>query len=258
MISAANQPKLGSRVQHEFRTSDDPVLSLPQNGRAADTAAATGAPHRYRRGGSGAARAELLGLLPPGVRMPSTGGWAISADLLLHLVHLIRAGRYAHIVELGSGTSTCWLAWALAAFDIPGQVTSLEHHSWFRRRTRDCLREWGVHDRADVRLAMLREVRIEGVPYRWYDPACWADLRECDLLLVDGPPGRTGPMARFPAVPLLGPLMRPGAAVVLDDYKRADEREIVSRWRRLYPDWTLQALPHTKGTALLTVAGSAR
>ena len=75
----------------------------------------------------------------------------------------------------------------------------------------------------------------------------------CDLLVVDGPPGYSASMARYPAVPLLGPIMRPGAKVVLDDYKRTDKKNAVAQWRQLHPEWLLEELPHKKGTAVLTV-----
>lgn len=229
----------GSGVQHEFATTSPLPTGAPSPARPACTASD--------------ARARLRALLPPGVRMPATGGWAVSADLLVYLVDVVREHRPAHIVEIGSGTSTCWLAWALQAFDVPGRVVSLEHLPSFRRRTRVRLRAWGVQHLAEVRLASLTGVPVGDTIYRWYDPAAWDDLRECDLLLVDGPPGRTGPLARYPAVPLLEPALRPGARVVLDDYKRPKERDAVAGWRLLHPDWRLQVLEHRKGTAVLTV-----
>jgi predicted O-methyltransferase YrrM len=198
--------------------------------------------------------ARLLDLLPPGTPLPAHGGWAVAADLLLYLVDTVRQHRPARIVELGSGTSTWWLARALDVFGIPGVVVSLEHLPTIRRRTMDRLQACGLQDRAEVRLAPLTKVDVDDTTYSWYDPVSWRDLRDCDLLLVDGPPGHTAPMARYPAVPLLGAALRPGAQVVLDDYKRPAEQQAVARWRQLYPNWRLQVLEHEKGTAVLTVA----
>jgi predicted O-methyltransferase YrrM len=203
--------------------------------------------------------ARLLALLPPGTPtpdtpMPAPGGWAVSTDLLLYLIDTVRRHRPARIIELGSGTSTCWLAWALDVFKVPGIVVSLEHLPDFHRRTLDQLQAGGLQDRVEVRLAPLTDIPLDGTSYPWYDPAGWRDLRDCDLLLVDGPPGDTAPLARYPAVPLLEPALRRGALVVLDDYQRPDEQEIIVRWHRRHPDWQLQVLPHEKGTALLTVA----
>lgn len=227
-------------MQYEFGTGSDPdPLAELIEYESHQTASPAGAAHHNS----------------PSIPMPGSWGWAASADLLSYLVDIIRQRRPSHIVELGSGTSTCWLAWALDRFGISGTVVSLEHLSEFRRRTLTQLRRCGVQHRAEVRLAPLTDVLIDGTPYRWYDPVGWSDLRACDLLLVDGPPGRTAPMARYPAVPLLGSAMRPEATVVLDDYKRRDEQRTVARWRQLHPDWRLQELEHRKGTAVLTVAG---
>lgn len=201
---------------------------------------------------------RLLTLLPPATPMPTPGGWAASADLLLYLVDTIRQHRPTRVIELGSGTSTCWLAWALDVFTVSGTVVSLEHLPDFRSRTLQHLHACGVQHRADVRLAPLTDIHLNDTTYPWYDPAAWNDLRDCDLLLIDGPPGKTAPMARYPAVPLLRPALRPGASVVLDDYNRPDEREIVTQWHRLHPDWGLQILEHEKGTAVLVVPGSSQ
>lgn len=227
-------------MQHEFRTSgdSDPATEVlaapPDNARVS-------------------AGTRLRALLPAGVQMPATGRWAVAADLLLYLVETIRDHGPAHVVEVGSGTSTCWLAWALETFGISGTVVSLEHRPEFRARTMNHLRNCGMQHRAEVRLAPLTPVSIDGATYPWYEPEGWNDLRDCDLLLIDGPPGHTASMARYPAVPLLGAALRPGARVVLDDYKRADERQAVARWRELHPDWHLEEVRHRKGTAVLTV-----
>lgn len=233
---------MGSGVQHEFRIGGDPDAI---NELVAD-------PSRSEDGPA-AARSRLRAYFPAGVRMPAPGGWAAAADLLHYVVGLVREHRPSRIVEIGSGASTCWLAWALEVFDLPGRVVSLEHLSLFRRRTLNRLQACGVGHRAEVRHAALTDVDVDGVTYRWYDPLSWRDLHDCDLLLVDGPPGHTGRMARYPAVPLLGPALRPGARVVLDDYRRADEQKAVAAWRRRHPDWRLQVLEHKKRTAVLTV-----
>ena len=53
------------------------------------------------------------------------------------------------------------------------------------------------------------------------------------LLFVDGPPGSTGPFARYPVVEKLGSRMATGGIVVMDDTNRDDETAIVADWRAL-------------------------
>jgi hypothetical protein len=76
------------------------------------------------------------------------------------------------------------------------------------------------------------------------------------MLVIDGPPGGTGPRARYPAGPLLFPRLTSGAAVFLDDAQRKDERETVSQWFREYPDLCCDRLPLERGCAVLRKAGS--
>ncbi len=75
-----------------------------------------------------------------------------------------------------------------------------------------------------------RPSRLGGETLTWYDPAVFADLSDIDLLFVDGPPGKSGPLARFPAVPVLADRCRPGAVVLLDDGGRPQERRMADRW----------------------------
>ncbi|MEE6289012.1 class I SAM-dependent methyltransferase [Georgenia sp. MJ173] len=167
--------------------------------------------------------------MPDAPPLPGSGGWALSASTLLGLWDVVTQERPATIVECGSGSSTLWLGYA--AREIGGaRVVALEHKAAFARRTEDLLTRHGLQGIADVRHAPLSAVEIDGETYRWYDRAQVSDLGVIDLLLVDGPPKGTGPMARFPAVPLLRQQLRPGALVVVDDAHRADEQEAVRRW----------------------------
>lgn len=197
--------------------------------------------------------AQLEQALQPSGPIPPGDSWAAAPDLLLHLVEQIRSRRPALIVELGSGTSTLWLATALRTFGIPGRVVSLEHDPGYREQTAQGLGRLGLGDFAEVRLAPLEQFTVQGGTWPWYAASAWRDLRGCGLLFVDGPPGWSAPLARYPAVPLLADALVPGAAVFLDDHDRADEQAIVTRWLQQYPAWSLERLAHRKGTAVLHV-----
>lgn len=64
-------------------------------------------------------------------------------------------------------------------------------------------------------------------------------MAEVDLLLVDGPPGRTSKHARYPAVPALRDRLRPGATFMLDDCHRREEKETLHRWLAEVPGLSL-------------------
>jgi hypothetical protein len=153
---------------------------------------------------------------------------------MLGILNILDRDRRALTVELGAGASTHWIAAYLRhAGDGPGrQFVSLEHNEAFQAMVSQQL---PPEARAGVRLAPLEQYSIEGEEYRWYARAAWKDLAGIDFLLVDGPPGVTGPLARFPAVPLLWDALNDGAWVALDDYPRPDEQAISQRWLELKP-----------------------
>lgn len=195
--------------------------------------------------------ARLEDTLRPSAPIPSGDGWAAAPDLLLHLVELIRSRRPSLVVEVGSGTSTLWLATALRTFGVPGRLVSLEHDPGYHERIVREVDRLGLGDVAQVRLAPLERRTVDGELWSWYAESAWRDLSGCGLLFVDGPPGWTAPLARYPAVPLLAGALAPGAVVVLDDYDRDEEKAVVARWVRQQPTWSLERVAHVRGTAVL-------
>lgn len=176
---------------------------------------------------------QLLRKVPDAPPLPPVGGWALTPASLLGIWDVVEQERPATIVECGSGSSTVWLCYAARA--VGGvRVVSLEHKGSYARRTEALLAEHGLQDLADVRHARMQEVEVEGELRHWYDPSCLEDLDAIDMLLVDGPPKNSGPLARFPAVPILADRLAPGALIVVDDATRPDEQEAMRRWTEHY------------------------
>lgn len=183
--------------------------------------------------------------------IPQTRGFPTSPDLLLPLVDLVRVRRPHLIVTCGSGPSTVWLALALRKFGIDGRVIALEHHPRHHDETRDLIETCGLGDLAEVRLAPLEPVDVDGEAFRWYARSAWEDLTDIEILFVDGPPASSGRLARLPALPLLAKHLRPDHIVVLDDTYRTDEREIAAAWLRMFPDYSAEALLLEKDAVVL-------
>lgn len=162
--------------------------------------------------------------------LPKTRGWAACPDFL-HLIarHALTA-RPQVAVECSSGVSTLVLAQCMAA-NGSGHVFSLEHERQFAEKTREQLAHLGLQEFATVLDAPLKVYTLEGREYRWYDLSQLGTDR-IDLLVIDGPPAATCPMARYPAGPLLFGRLVQGAYVFLDDAARDDERDAVDRWSR--------------------------
>ena len=175
----------------------------------------------------------LRPLLDAGGFLPWSEGSMSPAGLAAVATEISLAERRV-IVELGSGVSTIVLA--RLARQLGGRIVAVEHHpgwaGWVRRQ----LKRDGLRDVATVVEAPLapHPLSLDGAP--WYASGDLDSIPDSgiELLLVDGPPGYGGGMARsrYPALPALSGRLAPGALVVLDDAERPGESEILDRWER--------------------------
>jgi len=160
---------------------------------------------------------------------PLLGGWAMDPAGMLGTLHLIDEADPEVIVEFGSGTSTLWIAEHLRHRG-KGRLISIDHLKEYAEGTRINLIERGLSGVAEVRLAPLKDIEINGRSFHWYDTDQFADLKSIDFLLIDGPPTATGPLARYPALPLMAGRLRDGACILLDDATRKDEKDAIALW----------------------------
>lgn len=174
------------------------------------------------------ATVQLFQGFTPRAPMPSSGDYALNPTDLLELLFLVRTRRPRLVLELGSGTSTIWLAYVLE--QTGGRLISLDHDPEYASRTRAALLAHGLTGVAEVRDAPLAPVELDGRSYSWYDPAVLEDLDDIDFLLVDGPPAAVGPDSRYPALPVAGPRLAAQATIVFDDANRKDEQAAIDRW----------------------------
>lgn len=183
--------------------------------------------------------------------IPASRVWAASPDLLLFLVGLVERERPKLIVECGSGLSSLWFGVALRKFGIDGRVVALEHDERFAEQTRGQLQRHGLSGLVEVRTAELERFELGEKAFHWYARKGWEDLKDIDLLFVDGPPTETGEHARYPAYPLLGERMSETGVVVLDDMVRKDEQQVLARWLEEHPDLTDERVRLEKHAAMV-------
>lgn len=193
---------------------------------------------------------QLYDRIQPRASMPSAGGWALDPTGLLTLLEIVERRRPALVVELGSGTSTLWLGYALQRLGA-GRLVAVDHDEHYAQKTRTNVTAHGLDDVIEVRVAPLADAGLADHDAQWYDHAALADLKDVDLLVVDGPPQATGPMARYPAVPKLIEQLSASAVVALDDARRQDEREVLQRWS---DEFGLAQWPVPPGDALVVLA----
>ena len=231
--------------------------------------------------------------LEHGIKPLNFHGWPISPDIGLYITGLIDANNYDVIIEFGSGTSTVMMAKALQAkqrgvsqktltdkrskaiaiadeadyTDLPARIVTFEHNSKYHAQTLQALKDNGVEQLVDLVHAPLVDYQYkDGTQYLYY--SCSEKLAEIAkvfkgrkanvLVLVDGPPGSTNKHARFPAMPhLLNSMGEHMFTVIMDDYNRTEEKEIVERWFNMsserFMSPNLEEIPCEKGVAVLTV-----
>ncbi|WP_454167394.1 class I SAM-dependent methyltransferase [Microbacterium lacticum] len=199
---------------------------------------------------------QLFQRFSPRATLPLIAGWALSPRGLLTLTDLI-ADTDAHLVlECGSGTSTLWMAYALQRKG-GGKAIALDHLPEYADRTRAMIHAHGLDDFADVRLSPLVPRATPRGEFLWYDFDADSLAGPIEVLLVDGPPGDTGPHARYPALPVLVDHLAVGAHVLMDDVNRRDEREVLDIWLSEVPGLS-RLVPPGMGLELLTVTGCHR
>jgi predicted O-methyltransferase YrrM len=176
---------------------------------------------------------SLFSVLKPSLPLPETRGSAVSPDLMKKVAETIYARRPSLVFEAGSGVSTLFMAYCLRQIGH-GRVIALEHDPRYLKSTWELLELHGVEDFATVVHAPLREIDMRGERWLWYDTSRLPLEEQIDLVVIDGPPGTIGPMARYPALPLLFEHLEHGATIIVDDANRPDEQRVVERWRQEY------------------------
>ncbi|QNE35095.1 class I SAM-dependent methyltransferase [Leifsonia shinshuensis] len=196
----------------------------------------------------------LSRLLPDAGAVPAPGGWAATPETLLALVgRILDAEDIDTVVECGSGTSSVWIALALAQRGS-GRLISLENSPEYADATRTALDRLGLSAWVDVRVAPLETVSLDGEDVLWYSPEALGGIDDVSVLFVDGPPAHFGERMRYPAVPLLADRLADGGWVLLDDVDRPDEQEIEADWlARPWSGATLRRVSATDRAAVLEV-----
>ncbi len=182
--------------------------------------------------------------------LPPMRLWAASPDFLILAISLIKRHKPKVIFEVGSGVSTILNGYALRETG-GGTVISLEHEQEFAAVTSDNLTAHGLDDVARVVYAPLKPIKIGGQDRLWYDLSQIADIPPIDFLIVDGPPEKTGELARYPALPMLFDKLNDGAYILVDDFMRGDEHTMVNLWLDQYDLEVVRSLANEKGAVIL-------
>ena len=182
--------------------------------------------------------------------LPPLRGWAVSYDFAATLVAILLEQKPTVVVEASSGVSTILTGYCLEKNG--GRAVSLDHEAKYAGATNDGVALHRLGGYAQAFHAPLRPYNLSGREYLWYDVSPLETLEgPIEVAVIDGPPANNQPDARYPALPLLMNRLSPDAVVLVDDADRPGEREMIRRWIEEYPEFSVQFLPHEKGTAVL-------
>jgi len=200
-------------------------------------------------GGFGVEDVFALEALRPlgGNYLPWTG-FALSPSSLLRVVNEAMLNECRFIFEAGAGLSTVFLARLLKQWGGgEAKLVSVDDSEVWVQKVQGFLDAEDLGDVVSLVHTPLTpwtpptsaetadgEWRFE-LPDRWYDAATVHRAigdRMIDLLLVDGPKGRSS-ISRYPAVPELADNIDSNTIVILDDVGRDYEAEILDRWSAL-------------------------
>lgn len=191
-------------------------------------------------------------------------GWPISPDIALFLIEKIELNNYDLVMEFGSGTSTILFANALknkrkkSKNSKKIRQVSFDHNEKYYNQTRKSLKSNKLLKGVELIHAPLEECKLNEEMFMYY--SCREKFQELKddesiqsiLVLVDGPPGATGPLARFPALSyLLEAFKGKRIHLVLDDYNREEEKNIAKKWEQSLEKMSMsfisESIPSEKG-----------
>ncbi len=159
-----------------------------------------------------------------------TSGWGnhYSAHIDYMVAYLRHASQsVGPILECGSGLSTLLLG--VVAARNGNEVWSLEHNAEWGDKVQHLLHHW-----------QLAAVRLTIDELQYYDDFEWYRLPSADMpqqfavIVCDGPPGNTYG-GRYGLLPVMAKYLGANCSILLDDYERAEEQAIVTRWQNEIP-----------------------
>ncbi len=186
----------------------------------------------------------------PSFPLPPSRDFAASPDFLKWLLYIIEERKPQVVLEAGSGLSTIILADYYTQNNMPVTHFALENNEAFRKQTQS----WIKNDNVHILYAPLKKYQLQNSKkISWYDlyEIEKRDIKNIDLLIIDGPHALKEKEVRYPALPLLHNRLSKTTAILADDTKRPEDRAIMEAWAK-EGGFTIQYFNTEKGACLLT------
>lgn len=187
----------------------------------------------------------------PAAWLGDAGGWALDAEFLSHMIDVLDRHPQPRVLEFGSGRGSKILATLIASRG--GSLHSIEHDAVWAERTGQDFERHGLAAHARVLHCPLVEVSFFEQPGRFYDLSGLDPELRFDVVIIDGPPAQTCKLARLPSLAAIAPQLAPtGFHILLDDYERPEEQQIVEIWKKIVPDLHYERLDFDKSVCQIT------
>jgi hypothetical protein len=160
--------------------------------------------------------------------LPIMHDWRISSDYAKELLnHVIN--NDGSVIDIGSGISTLLFGYGLKGKGT-GKVIAIEHSKNYYEATKKLITEHQLGKWCNVYFCPLRSYTINGKKWLWYDISDIDFPKNISTISIDGPPGDTQDLARYPAPHILKKHISKNTTLFLDDANREQEKEIAKRW----------------------------
>lgn len=187
---------------------------------------------------------SIHGIINPIAPLPIMHDWRVTADYAHNLlINLLE--RKGSVIDIGSGISTIILGYAVKQ-NGSGKVIALEHSKEYFEKSKNLIHSHNLQNICEIYYCPLKEYEINGNKWLWYDVSNIEFPNDISIVSVDGPPGSTQSLARYPAIPILQNHLNKKTLIFIDDGNRKDETEIANLWSKEF-DYNLQTVTLGKG-----------
>ena len=160
-------------------------------------------------------------------------GWSIGETAFERITTLLlQMSPVERILEFGSGSSSIRLAMAFSE----AQVLSVEGDWRNYAENMSLMRSFWDKRNLSIKYRPITLESYGDAEFLTYeDGAFWNEQDEMDCVIIDGPPVYTL-RGREACLYQVYDQIRIGGLVILDDFRRSYEKQIVENWLSVYPD----------------------
>lgn len=174
---------------------------------------------------------SILNTIETSHSLPIMRSWTISSEYGLDLINTY-IDHDGTSIDIGSGISSLLLGYVKKEKGGKRRVISIEHSEEYFEASKVELEKHGLIDHVEIYYCPLIDYTLEGKTWKWYDISKIDNISNVSLISVDGPPGSTQDLTRYPALPILKDFITENTIVFLDDAYRKEEKEIAEQWEK--------------------------